>query len=298
MSNPPLPPHTIDLRPPSTLLMGPGGTGKTTSICTLLACGLAVRMLATEPTAPNRVIQECIKRNIDYSRFHWCLISPTVPKWGSLIEAAKLTNTFSLAQLADLKGGIAKQDGQQWIKMLENIANFRSDRNGQEMGDATEWDPDTAFVIDGLTGLSDMARLLTVGLKPNPAPGEWGVMQQHVLNLIKKLCADCNCFFVLIAHVEREANEITGMPTITASTLGAKLAPKLPPQFTTVIYAKRDKDKFLWDTAAQGADTKQGDLPFQENLPPDFRPIVEGFRTRLKAAQQPSSSSLGTAKVS
>lgn len=273
------------LRPPSTLVMGQAGAGKTTSLWSLLAEGLYVRMLATEPTAPNRVIEECKKRNVDFSRFDWQFISPSVPSWASLIESAKLVNTLSLKDLADMKGGIARQDGGQWIKMLEAIADFKSDRTGQSLGDATEWGPDAAFVIDGLTGINTMSRNLTIGLKPNPSPGEWGVMQGNILNLIRKLCSDCKCFFVLISHVEREQNEITGQNNITVSTLGAKLAPKLPPEFTTVVNAKREGINFMWSTSAIGVETKQGDLPFADNLEPNFSPIVKAYFTRLKAAQ-------------
>lgn len=278
----------MSLNPPSTLLIGPAGSGKTTALVTLLEAGLAVRMLALEPTAPNRVLEEARKRGIDASKFDWQYLSPSVPKWDSLIESAKIVNTLTLKDIAEMKTGIARQDGKQWIKMLESMAQFTSDRTGDILGDVTEWGPDTAYVIDGLTGVSSMSRNLTVGLKPNPAPGEWGVMQGNILNVVRKLTADCKCFFVLITHIEREMNEITGMNNITVSTLGAKLAPKLPPEFSTVVLAKREGQKFLWSTSASGVDTKQGELAFSDDLPPSFKPIVDAFRARLKAAGTPA----------
>lgn len=276
------------LHPPSTLLLGAAGTGKTTSIVTLLAEGLAVRMLATEPTAPNRVLDEARKRNVDASRFDWHFVSPSPPSWDSLITSGNVVNTMSLKDIADMRSGIAKPDGKQWIEMLKAMASFKSERTGQVLGDVTEWGPDTAFVVDGFTGVSTMSRNLTVGLKPNPAPGEWGVMQSNILNVWQKLCADCKCFFVTIAHVERETNEITGMNNVTVSTLGAKLAPKIPPLFTNVVYAQRTGDKFTWSTATTGVDTKSGDLPLSDALAPSFKPIVEGFRARLKAVEAPA----------
>lgn len=275
----------MSLRPPSTLIIGPAGTGKTTAIVTLLELGMKVRMLATEPSAPNRVLEECKKRNVDETKFDWKFVSPSPVKWDSLIESARLVNSMSIKDLADMKGGIAKQDGQQWIQFLMSIQNFVSDRDGAVWGDATEWDSDTAFVIDGLTGVNVMSRNLTVGLKPNPAPGEWGIMQGNILNLIQKLTSDCKCFLVIIAHVERENNELTGINNITVSTLGAKLAPKLPPLFTNVVLAKRTAANFAWSTADVGVDTKNGDLPLDPNLLPSFKPIVDSFRTRLAAAQ-------------
>jgi len=273
------------LSPPSTLLIGPGGTGKTTSVVTLLAEGLNVRMMATEPSAPNRVIEECKKRGVSDARFDWHFVSPSPPKWQSLIDSANTVNLMSLKDIADMRGGIAKQDGKQWISFLNNLANFTSDRTGEVLGDVTQWGHDCALVIDGLTGVSTMSRNLTVGLKPNPAPGEWGVMQSNIQNLLLKLTSDCKCFFVLIGHVERETNELTGLSNITVSTLGAKLAPKLPPLFTNVVYAKRVGTNFLWSTADTGVDTKSGDLPLSDTILPSFKPIVDSFRARLKAAQ-------------
>lgn len=271
------------LHPPSTLLIGPAGTGKTTALTSLLAEGLALRMLATEPSAPNRVLEECRKRGIPDARFDWHFVSASTPSWGSLIDSARVVNTKSLKDIADMRDGIAKSDGKQWITMLESIQNFKSDRTGVALGDATEWGGDVAFAIDGLTGLNDMSRQLTVGLKPNPSPGEWGVMQNNLLTLIKKLASDCKCFFVLIGHVERENNELTGISNITVSTLGAKLAPKLPPAFTNVVLAKRNAATFTWSVADNGVDTKPGDLDFKDNLSPSFKPIIEAYRNRLKA---------------
>ena len=272
------------LHPPSTLLIGPAGTGKTTACCTLLEAGLKTFMLCTEPAAPNRVLEECKKRNIDSTHFQWQFVSPAVPAWDSLLKSAEIVNALSLKDIADMRGGIAKPDGKQWITLLKAIAEFKSDRDNKNYGDATEWENDTAFVIDGLTGISTMSRNLTVGLKPNPSPGEWGVMQSNILTLIQKLTADCKAFFVCIAHVERETNELSGLSNITVSTLGAKLAPKLPPLFTNVVYAKRIHTTFLWSTADTGVDTKSGDLPLSDSLPPTFKPIIESYRDRLKAA--------------
>jgi hypothetical protein len=279
---------TSPLHPPSTLLIGPAGTGKTSSLVTLLRAGIKVRMLATEGSAPNRVLTRCAELNIPNDGFDWKIVSPGIPSWGALIESAKVVNTMSLKDIADMKGGIAKSDGTQWITMLNAIANFTSDRTGVSYGDATEWNDDTAFVFDGLTGINTMSRNLTVGLKPNPAPGEWGVMQGNILTLLNKLASDCKCFFICIAHVERENNEISGVSNITVSTLGSKLAPKLPPLFTSTIFTKRIADKFFWSTMENGVDTKNGDLPLSDSLQPDFSLIVETYRKGVKAASAPA----------
>lgn len=274
----------MQLRPSSNLLIGPAGTGKTTAHVTFLEQGLKLRLLCTEPSAPARIIEEGKKRNVNLDLFDWRFVSPAVPAWDSLIKSAELVNALSLKDLADMRGGIAKPDGKQWLELLKSIADFRSDKTGKSLGDVTEWGTDCAFAMDGLTGISTMSRNLTVGLKPNPSPGEWGVMQSNILTLFQKLTADCKCIFSCIAHVERENNEITGLSNVTVSTLGAKLAPKLPPLFTNVIYAKRIGTDFLWSTADTGVDTKNGDLPLSDHLEPSFKPIVEAYRRRLEAA--------------
>lgn len=278
----------MSLHPPSTLLIGAGGSGKTTTIKTLLALGLRVGMIATEPTAPNRVLEECKKAGIDASKFHWKFVSPSPPSWDALIESANIVNNMTIKDIADMRSGIAKPNGKQWIVLLQSIQNFVSDRTGESFGDATEWDSNCALVFDGLSGVNEMSRNLTVGLKPNPAPGEWGIMQSNILTLLRKLCSDCKCFLVVIAHVERENNELTGIANITVSTLGAKLAPKIPPLFTNVVYAKKVATNFLWSTADSGVDTKNGDLPLSDSLLPSFQPIVDSFRARLKAEAQPA----------
>lgn len=286
----------LPIYPPSTLLLGAAGVGKTYSIATLLAAGLKVRLLATEPSAPNRVLAACEERNISADRFDWQFVSPVVAGIQTLIDSAKLLGTLSLESIAKMPGGtgIAKQQSVRWIEFLQAIGSFTSARTGELLGDATEWGDDTAFVIDNLTGMSMMARALIIGAKPNPSPGEWGTMQSAIYDVLVKLTSDCKCFFVLLSHVEKETNEITGIQNLMASTLGAKLAPKLPGRFTNVIYARKAQDgaglKFLWSTAEAGVDTKNGDMPISNSLAPDFALVIAAYRKQLASLTAPSAS--------
>ena len=120
----------MSLAPPSTLLIGAGGTGKTTSVVTLLQEGLHVRMIATETSAPNRVLKSAASVRSATRSSIGASFSPSPPKWDTLIQSAEAVNVMSIKDIADMKGGIAKQDGKQWITMLNNLANFKSDRNG------------------------------------------------------------------------------------------------------------------------------------------------------------------------
>jgi hypothetical protein len=54
----------------------------------------------------------------------------------------------------------------------------------------------------------------------------------------------------MISHIEREIDEVLGGSKVMASTLGRKLAPKLPRYFSDVILAEKTGAKFSWSTAA------------------------------------------------
>jgi hypothetical protein len=92
---------------------------------------------------------------------------------------------------------------------------------------------------------------------------------------ISKCCADLKCSFVLIAHTEREYDEITGGSKLMVSTLGRRLAPKIPRFFDEVVLCRRERDKFFWTSVDNTADLKVRRLPFSDSIPPDFKPLLE-----------------------
>ena len=98
------------------------------------------------------------------------------------------------------------------------------------------------------------------------------------------LCDKCRCHFVLLAHVERETDAVLGGVKIMVSTLGVKLAPKIPSMFSDVIYTVRQGDKWSWDTANSLADLKTRNLPIKSDLPPNFAPIVTKWYARATAS--------------
>ena len=89
----------------------------------------------------------------------------------------------------------------------------------------------------------------------------------------------------LTAHIEKETNELTGVQQIMASTLGRKLAPKIPRFFSEVVLSRRTKDQgFFWSTTDNTADLKNRALAVSDSLKPDYRQIVEAYRARVKLA--------------
>jgi hypothetical protein len=86
---------------------------------------------------------------------------------------------------------------------------------------------------------------------------------------------------VLLAHVERELDEVfnTGLK-LTVSTLGRKLAPKIPPMFSDVVLTVREGTQFSWSTEHPAADLKARNLPIASNLPPSFEQIFARWKAR------------------
>jgi hypothetical protein len=80
--------------------------------------------------------------------------------------------------------------------------------------------------------------------------------------------------------LERETDEVTGGISLMASTLGRKLAPRLPRFFSDVIHAKREGEKFSWSTATFNVDLKARNVPISETIPPSFVPLIEKWRSR------------------
>lgn len=134
------------------------------------------------------------------------------------------------------------------------------------------------IVIDSLTGLSLMAMNLVTGSKPVKNLSDWGIAIDNLERLLIKLCVDTKCHFVLLAHLEREVDEVTGGTSLMASTLGRKLAPKLPRFFSDVIHVKTAGGKFTWATATSNVDCKTRNLPLGDNLAPSFVPVIASWR--------------------
>jgi len=100
------------------------------------------------------------------------------------------------------------------------------------------------------------------------------------------MASDLNCYFILTSHIEKEPDEITGMAKVGVSTLGRKLAPRVPRFFSEVIRARKSGDgKYLWSTQDAEADLKNRALTSSNNLPQDFGPIVEAHNRRLELAK-------------
>lgn len=277
------------LQPPACLVLGPSGAGKTTSLATFAKAGLEVFVIVTEPTGVDSLLDAWEREKLDINLLHYCSIPPASAGWAALKEMGLKINAMSYKDLSELKNGIGKEQMKQYPKLLQCFENFHCDRTGQDYGDVTTWGSDRALALDSLSGLSLILLQHTVGFKPSPHQGEWGIAMSSLEMLLLKLTSDCSCFFVLTSHIEKEPDEITNMTKVMVSTLGRKLAPKIPRFFSEVIRARKDAaGKFLWSTQDSEADLKNRALASSNNLVPSFAPIVEAYRRRVAAASQPA----------
>lgn len=252
------------------VIEGPGGTGKTHCLRTLIEAGIKPFVLFTEQGGDTLgdVPLDAMPRRY---------LRPTTLNWKALETSARTVNMMNYDSLTKSPAS-DKAENQQYIGLISQLGNF-IDEAGKSWGPVDSWKTDRAICIDGLTGLCRMAVRNTVGTKMTMAPPEYGVAQNLVENLILALC-NIECHFVLISHVERETDQITGGSHVTLSAIGRALAPKLPPMFGEVVYAKYENKAYWWSTDHSGVDTKARLLPRHHLIPPSFVPLINTWKER------------------
>lgn len=261
---------------PKVLLIGDTGSGKTYSIRTLINAGLKVAAVFTEPGMEVLADIPCSKG------LHWRYVPVATAGWDELRESAKSINSLSNDALQKLPG-VSKSKYSQWFDLINAMANFTCDRCGTNFGPVENLDEGWVVLNDSLSGICTLSNNLTVGGKPVRTQPDWGIMMDNVERYVKQFTNGIPTMAVLTAHIERQPDEITGGVVLMASSLGNKLSPKLPKDFSEVVLAKRDGTKFTWSTAASNVALKARMLPVAEGLAPDFTPIVNAWRARQAA---------------
>lgn len=274
---------------PKVLLMGPAGTGKTYSIGKLVDLGYQVHYVAIEAgletligyftdVSPTNPKPRPVPSNLTWHKMQGPKVS-----FRELAATAQKITTLSYESL-----GKMVDNNRHMYNLLEQINsalyNFTDDRTGKSFGPADEWDSSHVLVIDGLTGLSKAAMAAMTGGKPIRNPGDYGIAQTQIENLLRLICDHCQCWFVLISHVEKELDPVLGGMRTTVSTLGKALPPLIPPMFSDVVLTQREGTRWTWSTATTNVDTKARNLPWAENMAPDFAQIDKVWRSRVEAA--------------
>lgn len=275
----------LDLKPPfslpgvNVLLMGPSGTGKTHSIGTLVDLGIDVFYLALESGMESLLGYWTDRGKPVPANLHWHKVAAPTADFSQMIENAKNINMLNLDSLAKMTDP-NKSKHNQFVSLLQALNNFPDDRTGEKYGPVNSWDQSRVLVADGATGISQCAMALVVGGKAVRNQSDWGIAQDQFEKLVRMLCDNCACHFILLSHVERETDEVLGGVKLMVSTLGKKLAPKLPAMFSDVILCERNGDKWTWNTASAMADVKTRNLQIKSDNPPDFKLIFDKWISR------------------
>lgn len=272
-------PETSPLPGVNVLLMGPGGTGKTHSIGTLVDAGVEVFYLGLEPGLESLLGYYTDAGKPIPDNLHWHMLEAPKASFAELLDSVTKVNTMSLDMLAKMQDpNRAKHN--MFLKLVEAMNNFPDDRTGEKFGPVNEWTPARALVVDSLTGLGRAAMSLVIGNKPVRSQADWGIAQDQVEKILRMYTDNCRCHFVLIAHVERETDAILGGIKLMVATLGKSLAPKLAPMFSDVILAVREGSKFSWDTGSAMADVKTRNLPIASGQTATFKSIIAKWQSR------------------
>lgn len=268
---------TEDIDPlvgPRVILMGDAGTGKTHQLKTLIDAGITPYVLFMEQGRESLMGQ--VKPG---EKWHYKYVRPISTGFSELADMAKKVSQLSYENLSKIQDNYRhKQTG--YYDMVTSCSAFVCDCCKKPWGNVSTWKTDRAIVFDGLSGMSDAAMLMTAGIKPTRGQHEWGVAMTMVSAFLHALIAEIRCMMVLIAHEEREKNEITGGTFVTVKTLGQKLAPDIPRRFSDVIRSIRVGSTFSWDTAAADAVTKTRNLPIKSNQEASFIPLIEGWKKK------------------
>lgn len=265
---------------PKIILMGASGTGKTHSIRTLVDAGITPFVIFTEPGME-------VLSDVPVEKLHWKYIPPVVGNLASILDMAQKVNKFTYEMLTKMSDS-ERSKYNQFIDVINACNNFVCDRDGKSYGAADKWGTDRWLVLDSLTGLGKMAMSLVVGGKPTKSMPDWGLAQDMIRKLVDYETTNMRAGFVLVAHVARERDEVTGGTYVTINTLGQKLAPELPLFFSDVIMSKRDGDKFSWSAAESGADTKARNVALSGTLQPSFVQIINSWKAKGGIIEQTS----------
>jgi hypothetical protein len=261
------------------IIMGPTGTGKTTSLGTLVDAGLELFTIFTESNGPQALAGYWTDRGKPIPpTCHWHYIRPKASPLDAMIATAGQVSTYDYASLAKVTDSKRSQMNQ-YIDVLKAIKDFPDDRDGKTYGDVTTWGTDRVFAVDSLTGLNELVMTLVVGSKPVRAPPDWGVAQNMEAGLLHLLTTGSNCHFVLIGHVDRQQDSLDQVK-LTIKAPGKALAPEIPLKFSDVILAKRAGTKWTWSTADSQADVTGRNVPIADNLEPSFAQIITKWRSR------------------
>lgn len=265
---------TIANAAPKVALIGDSGTGKTHALKTLIAAGITPFVIATEQNFV-QIMQEELGKTC-----HFKFISPQAQhSWGNILDMAQKINSLSYENLTKVTDPF-KQASNKFLEVVSACNNFVCDCCKKSWGSVSNWNTDRAVVIDSFTGLSDMAFNLVVGNKPVRAMPDYQVAQNALRMLLSPLTTQMKAMFIIICHLDREKDELTGGTFLTIKSVGAKVGPDIPRMFSDVIRVRREATTFTWDTADTQSTVTARNIPIKSGQLPSFVPLIEAWKKR------------------
>lgn len=269
----------------NVLLFGGSGTGKTFSIKTLADNpAYEVFALFLEPGLETLIGAYSDAGKPIPQNLHWHYIQPRTQGFSQLQKAADSIGKFDLSGLTKMKD-MERGKNNPILDLYGVLNNFVDQKTGKSWGPVDSWGNSAILVIDSLSALTRLLFEMVIGTKPVKDMADWGLVQNQLMSLLHKLTSGCPCHFVLIAHVEREQDLITGGTKLMLAAPGKAITAQIPQPFSDVIYTTRENASFYWDTANSQADVKTRNLPIASKLPADFGPILAKWESRKKLAE-------------
>lgn len=264
---------------PNTMLIGPAGRGKTTSLRTLPEAGLQTFALFTEPSM--QVVSDL------HGWFHWAYLPPYIESWDIHEARARNISSSTWESLSSTSEDPHRAYYNTWLGLYPILRNFTCVECGQEFGDVKSWGPDRALAIDGLSGLNQMSLAFCKGgAIGDPHGRARGTAADQVYGLFGQDLCYLSCMYVLIGHSRESYFEDQRMMKTSIDILGRKTAGAWSRTFNDVLLAGYDENGFYWDNANPAADVKAGYLEMSARHPQSFVPMVEAWRRRVEATPQ------------
>lgn len=275
---------SVALAGPKILLMGPGGTGKTYSLGTLVDWAAKhnkeVFALFTE-NGLETLLGYWRDRGLEVPAcLHWRQELTRSLGLAAMIQGAEKVGVSSYEMLTKMTDSNRGGDNNSFWKILKSCSDFVDDRTGKHFGSIEAFGTDKIFITDSLSELSTAAMKMQVGIKPMAAPQDYGVAQQYIISWLRLVTQSIGATFVLTAHVDRILDTVTQQTKTMVKSAGKALADEIPPLFSDVIFTVREGASFYWDTAAFGVDTKTRSLGYRSKIAPDFAQIMDLWMKR------------------
>jgi hypothetical protein len=275
---------------PSVILEGEMGTGKTSALRTLLMdknggfTGPSVSGIDYVFMINHEGGFEDVLGDIPAEKLGWKYIPVSEGSFDALIAMVQTINTQHPDTIQKM-GGINKHMYKQFEQLLVTCNNAIDERTGKVLGPIFKFPQNWCLWYESISALTEIAKNNAIGDKPFMEMRDYQMVQNPVRKFLNHVVFSTKCLFVATAHLEREMDPTTNMPQLMISTVGKALAPVIPRFFSDVIVCLRtdappQPPTFQWATTVPGIRTKTRNLPWAQNMPPDFRPLMQRFKER------------------